>query len=116
MTPKEDKDKWHTTTRRGRKVHRPKRSLYEAGASAFIVAEQNYYAALAYTDDYDNDDPAEGAGAKEIALVGTGVGGDFNKTQELHVIKYKQAMKRQDKERLWLKNIASTNPTECSRW
>ena len=33
----------------------------------------------------------------EVAMVGAGVGGGFNNTQELHVMKYKEAMKTPEK-------------------
>ena len=53
-------------------------------------------------NDFDNDEVAMTAGAditNEIATIGAGVGGGFKDTHELHVMKYKEAMKSPDKEK-----------------
>jgi hypothetical protein len=54
---------------------------------AALAVTPNYYAKLA-----DEDDDKYG-------LVGAGLGGGFDVTTELHVMKYKQAMKSDNKTR-----------------
>jgi len=42
----------------------------------------------------------------DIMVVGAGVGGGFTNTAELHVLKYKQAMEREDREEEeWKKEV-----------
>ena len=67
----------HTVTRSGR-VSRPPRRLINEGTE---------FGSTAMTDD-DMDDDIE----DEIACVGAGIGGGFENTSELHVMKYREAM------------------------
>ena len=85
-----------TITRTGRQVKPRIRLIEEIGG--LTVAEQNYYATLAEATENEFDDNAE------IACVGAGLGGGFENTNELHVIKYKEAMASDDKEK-WQKAI-----------
>ena len=101
-----DKGEWKLVTRSGRKSYAPKHLHYqtpnEATNSAFTVSESNYYRILSDMNDFDNDEVAMTAGAditNEIATIGAGVGGGFKDTHELHVMKYKEAMKTKDKEK-----------------
>ena len=104
----EDKGEWtKVKTRSGRKIYKPKRQLYETGNTAFTKAEINYYSVLADADDFDESEETRSTNSdiqKEIAAVGAGVGGGFNNTQELHVMKYKEAM-NSDKKKEWLDAI-----------
>jgi hypothetical protein len=54
--------------------------------------ERNYYECLVQI------------GCVSMALVGAGVGGGFTNTQELHVMKYDEAMKTKDKKD-WVKAV-----------
>ena len=80
-----------TTTRSGRVVRAPVRLMDEYGSVQFTQAEQNYYAALKEAANNETD-------ANEIACVGAGLGGGFQDTNELHVMKYKEAMKTSNKD------------------
>ena len=51
-------------------------------------AEENYYAALADIDNLEEEEKPD-----KMALVGARLGGGFENTLELHVMKCKQAMK-----------------------
>jgi hypothetical protein len=77
-----------TRTRSGRAVNRPRRFLDELGAGTFdtlTLAEKQYFSRL------------DEIGCFSMGLVGAGVGGGFQDTHELHVMKYEQAMKSKDK-------------------
>ena len=63
---------------------------------AAIAATTNYYEVLAM----DVKEEEEG----ELGMVGAGLGGGFDVTTELHVMKYKQAMKSDDKN-AWIKAV-----------
>lgn len=94
----DDKEEWTQVTGRGRKVYKPKRALYE-NTNILTTAESNYYKILSDFDDFD-DELTTSCGADichEIATVGAGVGGGFDHTSDLHVMKYDQAMKSKDK-------------------
>ena len=68
--------------------------------------EAAYFMALKYTDAFSNDEISKQAGANvisslfEVAGVGAGTGNEFSNTAELKPMKYKAAMKCNDKE-LW---------------
>jgi hypothetical protein len=83
-------DDWtEVTSRSGRTVRPPQRLIEEMAA---LAVTSNYYAELADEDD------------DEYGLVGAGLGGGFDVTTELHVMKYKQAMKSDDKD-AWMKAV-----------
>jgi Reverse transcriptase (RNA-dependent DNA polymerase) len=82
-------------TRSGRAVRAPKRLIDEIGAATLeqlTEPERQYYKRLTEL------------GCASLALVGAGVGGGFTNTQELHVMKYNEAMKTGDKEH-WVKAV-----------
>jgi hypothetical protein len=78
-------------TKSGIAVRPPQR--YEEAASSYEIkltrAEQTYFQA---TQRYPEEYP------KEVAFVGAGIGGGFTSTNELHVMKYDEAMASADKE------------------
>ena len=74
-----------TRTRSGRKVNTPVRLIKEMNA----IGAENYYFPLT-----ENDDETESH--DEYGMVGAGLGGGFGSTTELHVMKYKAAMKTAD--------------------
>ncbi|MGH7955289.1 MAG: reverse transcriptase domain-containing protein [Gloeomargaritales cyanobacterium] len=96
-----DGDGWRLakTTRSGRAVRIPRRYVQEIGANAIglTTAEQNYYAIFQNQEEEEFD-------PQEIACVGAGLGGGFMNTQELHVMKYSEAMKGPDKDK-WEKAV-----------
>ena len=54
-----------------------------------------YYNTLKKFNEFDSNEATSSTGSEirdEIALIGAGVGGGFTNTQELHVMKYKEAM------------------------
>jgi hypothetical protein len=59
---------------------------------AALTVTPNYYAEVANKKD------------NEYGLVGAGLGGGFDVTTDLHVMKYKQAMKSDDKD-AWMKVV-----------
>ena len=70
-------------------------STFGTFVNSFTNSETNYYAVLGETNEFDDDEPAKTARSQiqhEISMVGSGVGGGFTDTQELHVMKYKEAM------------------------
>ena len=80
-------------TRSGRTVTRPARLIGEIGATAtnhyeigLTTAEQNYYQAMKEN-------------GHEIAAVGAGLGGGFENTSELHVMKFMEAMEGADSDK-----------------
>ena len=84
----ENRDDWTEVTRRsGRAIRPPQRLIEEMAAMATTT---NYYEEL-----FDEVDEDENEG--EWGMVGAGLGGGFDVTTELHVMKYKQAMKSVDK-------------------
>ena len=74
-----------TTTRSGRVVQPPARLMDEFGGMQFSKMEQEYFAGLKEAAALETDE-------SEIACVGAGLGGGFESTNELHVLKYKDAM------------------------
>ena len=79
-----DDDGFQIQTRSGR-VSRPP-ELFEAGGAKLLPEEMNYYAALA------------AANCGEIQAVGAGIGGGFDHTSELKVMKYEEAINSPDRE------------------
>jgi hypothetical protein len=67
--------------------------IEEIGASTLSEPELRYYECLA---EY---------GCVPYGLVGAGIGGGFVDTQELHVMKFNEAMQTRDKYE-WLKAVA----------
>ena len=88
----DDDDGFHVTTRSGR-VSRPPQ-LLEAGGAKLLPAELNYYAALAAA----NCGEIQAANCGEMQAVGAGIGGGFEHTSELKVMKYEEALASPDKE------------------
>ena len=99
---------WQTTpkkhtTRSGRTVKTPDRLIDQMGTAmgkSFSNAESNYYGVLADNDDFDDNEAATMAiteVCKEIAALGAGIGGRFENTQELHVMKFNEAMSKDGK-------------------
>ena len=80
--------------RSGRVISKPTRLIKEMGVCSYeiglSVAEQEYYNMMWKMN--------------EMALVGAGIGGGFVDTNELHVMKYKEAMARKDAEK-WQKAV-----------
>ena len=81
-------------TRSGRAISKPTRLIEEMGACSYEIglsaAEREYYNVMWKMG--------------EMALVGAGIGGGFVDTNELHVMKYKEAMARKDAEK-WQKAV-----------
>jgi hypothetical protein len=83
-------DDWsEVTSRSGRTVRPPQRLIEEMAA---LAVTPNYYSKLANEDN------------NEYGLVGAGLGGGFDVTTELHVMKCKQAMKS-DEKNAWMKAV-----------
>ena len=80
------------TSRTGRTVRPPQRLIEEM---ANLARTTNYYSSLIDADDEEDE---------EFGMVGAGLGGGFDVTTELHVMKYKQAMKSDDKDD-WMKAV-----------
>ena len=101
----EEADVTETTkvTKSGRTVTKPTRYIEEIGASTMDYkieltrAEQQYYDAMRQCVDQEVSN-------HEFACVGAGIGGGFTNTQELHVMKFGQAMATNDKEH-WEKAV-----------
>jgi hypothetical protein len=77
-------------TKSGRTVRPPKR--YEEAASCYEIkmtkAKQTYFQAMQqYLEEYP----------KEVAFVGAGIGGGLTNTEDLHVMKYDEAIASADK-------------------
>jgi hypothetical protein len=77
----------------GRTVKAPRQIIEEIGASTLTEPELRYFERLA---EY---------GCVSYGLVGAGIGGGFVDTQELHVMKFNEAMQTRDKNK-WLKAVA----------
>jgi hypothetical protein len=90
------------TARSGRTSRMPSRYRTDIGAAAIISTEceRNYYSLLLDENDYEDCEEED----EEIACVGAGLGGGFQSTKELHVMKYKQAMKTKDKD-MWTEAV-----------
>jgi hypothetical protein len=63
-----------------------------ASALGLTKAEENYYALLDQGDEAEFD-------PEELICIGAALGGGFENTQELHIKKYKEAMKEPDKQK-----------------
>ena len=77
------------TTRYGRVIRPVQRLINEMTAFGLSEAETNYYLMLA-TASKNGFEPGK------FACVGAGLGGGFNNTKELHVMKYDEAMQQPD--------------------
>ena len=104
-----ENDGWNEVrTRSGRVVRPPERMNIDTMAVALTNAERNYYDRVAnpsanyysILEDATEQEFAE----SEIAVVGAGLGGGFENTNELKVLNYKKAMASPDKEK-WLEFI-----------
>jgi hypothetical protein len=62
--------------------------------------ERNYSSLLLDENEYEDCEEED----EEFACVGAGLGGGFQSTKELHVMKYKQAMKTKDKD-MWTEAV-----------
>lgn len=92
--PTSENNSTMAVTRSGRTIQPPRRLIEEMGAVSYEVelsdAEKAYYDAMkTYPEEY----PCE------LSLVGAGIGGGFTNTNELHVMKYNEAMASADKEK-----------------
>ena len=113
----EGDDEWNKvpnrSTRSGRAVRSPDRLIESAapvvgftrqeavGKMELSNVEANYYAALmnlscAETDNVELEE-LDAIHLQEYACVGAGIGGGFQNTKELHVMKFKEAMASEDK-------------------
>jgi len=104
--------------------------IQEQGALGFSCAEavghlklsnqeSNYCAALmnlscAETDEHEME-AVDKIHLQEYAYVGAGIGGGFQNTKELHVMKYKKAMRSPDKEE-WDKAVDGKNMQKYGVW
>jgi hypothetical protein len=79
-------------TRTGRVVMKPTRLIEEISA----IAEDNYSFQMAPTEEFYYNLSMEEKKENELSCVGAGLGGGFLNTEELHVMKYDQAMQTQD--------------------
>jgi len=100
----ETTDQWTTVTRSGRASVMPERFRESASVSIDAVIDsinQNYFAALEECEDEETEeDEIESIRESlEFANVGAGLGGGFEHTSELKVLKYKEAMKSADKDK-----------------
>jgi hypothetical protein len=98
--PVEDDEPWNNvTTRSGRSARAPSRLSAEVGASALGLtkAEENHYALLDQGGEAEFD-------REELICIVAELGGGFQNTQELHVKKYKEAMKGSDKDK-WKNSV-----------
>jgi hypothetical protein len=62
--------------------------------------EKSFYSLLMDEDEYEDCENED----EEIACVGAGLGGGFQSTKDLHVIKYKQAMNTKDND-MWTEAV-----------
>ena len=96
----QEEAKKETRTRSGRKSKAPTR-LIEMSNVGLTHSEANYFAAMINasilaTDGHEHRAVTEVRNA-EIALVGAGLGGGFQNTKELRVMKYDEAMESNDR-------------------
>ena len=90
-------DKFATVTSRGRRSVIPARYRQETAA---VATMQNYFACL---DEYDDEEvmlmtEVSNMAIDEISCVGAGLGGGFDNTSELRVMKYEEAINGPDGE------------------
>jgi hypothetical protein len=76
-------------TSSGRTVAKPTRLIEEAGEITLTKAEESYYNAMTGFNFIEG-------GGFEIAAIGAGLGGGFENTSELHVMKFPEAMSGND--------------------
>jgi hypothetical protein len=107
------------TTRTGQTIKSPKRLIKEISAMTAdgamtaegATAAANYENTLTVTEvHYYATMKTLGKHPREFGCVGAGLGGGFLHTQELHVMKCKQAMQSKDKEK-W--KVSKKNMEEC---
>jgi hypothetical protein len=96
------------TTQSGRAVCPPRWLIDDIGATTMNQLAQpecHYYEQLTEF------------GCAELVLVGAGVGGGFENTQELHIVKYNEAMKTADKNK-WEKEVEEEHEcmVKCKLW
>jgi hypothetical protein len=104
-------------TRSGRTIRPPERLIQEIGAFAaqgataaanyeilLTAAEIQYYDTMKGLDENAGEYGCVSAVLSEYGHVGAGLGGGFGNTQELHVTKYKEAMRTPDKPK-WVKGV-----------
>jgi hypothetical protein len=97
-------------TQSGRTIKPPERLIQEIGAFAaqgataaaiyeiaLTAAEIQYYDTMKGLGENAGEYRCVSVGLTEYGQVGAGLGGGFENTQELHVMKYKEAMKTPDK-------------------
>ena len=103
MNKENENDGWNEVrTRSGRVIRLPERMNIDTMAVALTNAERNYYDRVAnpsanyysILEDATEQEFAE----SEIAVVGAGLGGGFENTNELKVLNYKKAMASLDKD------------------
>ena len=115
------------TTRSGRTVTAPSR-LIDTMAAAMDNAkmnlthkQKNYYAALMSLSCHETDgkelEAIEKVRVMEHCLVGAGIGGGFQNTAELKVMKFNEAMRSSDREG-WIKAVEKEhdNMTQYNVW
>jgi hypothetical protein len=93
--PDEPEEPPVTRTRSGQTIQQPRHFVEDISAGVFETltkAGKGYYQRL------------EEMGCISLGLVGAGLGGSFQDTHELHVMKYDQAMNSKDK-KLWVKAV-----------
>jgi hypothetical protein len=104
-------------TRSGRTIRPPERLIQEIGAFAaqgatsaanyeiaLTAAEIQYYDTMKELGENAGEYGCVSAGLTEYGHVRAGLGGGFENTQELHVMKYKEAMRTPDKPK-WVKGV-----------
>ena len=104
-------------TRSGRTIKPPERLIQEIGAFeaqgataaanyeiALTAAEMQYYDTMTGLCENAGEYGCVSVGLTEYGQVGAGLGGGFENTQELHVMKYKEAMKTPDKPN-WINEV-----------
>jgi hypothetical protein len=101
VTTDDDKESEETlpkVTQSGRQVKIPERLIHEMNAAAndyeimLSPAEEKYYAAMKEIG--------------EFGLVGAGIGGGYVNTSELHVMKYDEAMTKEDINQIGTRQLA----------
>lgn len=103
-------DRPFSTTRSGRKITPPQRLIEEIGAVAaqgyqqaqsfemkLTNAELNYYDIMTQLQGFQGELGCVMSEVEEMTLVGSALGGGFDNTTELHVMKYDEVMAGPDK-------------------
>jgi len=83
------------TTRSGRVIRAKRYDEYQ-----YYTSEANYYAAMCQSLDLDDSEgeSVDNIKEQEYAMVGAGIGGGFQNTNELKVMKYREVMATADEE------------------